>query len=459
MDEREERYIPAWKGVHSTGGAVPVVNDKGEVSMEKVKVKRYRAGERPDYASEDNSSSTDDEEDQITSLVYQRKQQKKKTIAVDIKPEQAAADRRLQRLKQLSVSDNKPQRARRQREVIEAVVEEDEEENKPEAIHEHDKHRVNENKEQPEEDEESSEDEDEIENRRKRARQRALERQKIQPVVEELEVQEEDKKEEEEGSGEESSEWETETESEDDTPMLKPVFVSKSQRLTVLEREAEEAKAQAKYEEEEAKWEKRRDESRAILAKTMQAELDAETSKLLTENDIDDEDEHYNEEEEFAAWKVRELKRIKRDQEKRAQQEAEKLEIERLRDLDEEARLKELQKRERVITNKKEKGKMKFMQKYYHRGAFFLDKEEDVLKRDVSAPTLEDHFDKQVMPKVMQVKNFGKMSRTKYTHLVDQDTSTKDSPWSQIPKPMESKLESKRAGAKPVFDRPSKRKR
>lgn len=54
----------------------------------------------------------------------------------------------------------------------------------------------------------------------------------------------------------------------------------------MLEREAEEAKAQAKYEEEEAKWEKRRDESRAILAKTMQAELDAETSKLLTENGI-----------------------------------------------------------------------------------------------------------------------------------------------------------------------------
>jgi len=31
------------------------------------------------------------------------------------------------------------------------------------------------------------------------------------------------------------------------------------------------------------------------------------------------------------------------------------------------------------------------------------DKDDDVLKRDFSAPTLEDHFNKTVLPKVMQV--------------------------------------------------------
>ena len=46
-----------------------------------------------------------------------------------------------------------------------------------------------------------------------------------------------------------------------------------------------------------------------------------------------------------------------------------------------------------------------------------------MFKRDFGQATLEDHFDKTVLPKVMQVKDFGRAGRTKYTHLVDQDTT------------------------------------
>ena len=35
---------------------------------------------------------------------------------------------------------------------------------------------------------------------------------------------------------------------------------------------------------------------------------------------------------------------------------------------------------------------------------FFQDDEQDVFKRDFSAPTLEDHFNKTILPKVMQVR-------------------------------------------------------
>ena len=95
----------------------------------------------------------------------------------------------------------------------------------------------------------------------------------------------------------------------------------------------------------------------------------------------------------------------------------------------EEERRQEARVNPKTITNKAAKGKYKFLQKYYHRGAFYLDKDDGVFKRDFSGATLEDHFDKTVLPKVMQVKNFGRSGRTKYTHLVDQDTTQFDSPW------------------------------
>ncbi len=62
------------------------------------------------------------------------------------------------------------------------------------------------------------------------------------------------------------------------------------------------------------------------------------------------------------------------------------------------------------------KEEWKFLQKYWHKGAFFQetsdnpysrDQVDDVYTRDYSAPTGEDKLDKSVLPKVMQVRLLG----------------------------------------------------
>ena len=49
--------------------------------------------------------------------------------------------------------------------------------------------------------------------------------------------------------------------------------------------------------------------------------------------------------------------------------------------------------------------------------------DEDVLRKHDYTEATESTVDVSMLPKVMQVKNFGKRGRTKYTHLLDQDTT------------------------------------
>ena len=457
FDNRPQTYGEI--GILSTAGAVPIKNDKGEISMQKVKVQRYISGKRPEYATGwDQSDEDSDGQDFISKRrggdrgrdkerMYKKESSSSSSDSsrspsparnrerAEDRAEQTstADDPRLRRLLEARLREKEDQesdedeeerrdRLRRRRrvqepEIVEEMkIEDEDEDNKDDII-----------KEESEDDDDSDDsdsddemDEQAVQRRRDLMRQRAIAKAQMGVKQEELLAKEEEK----EGSEEEeeSSEEETDSEEEEQEARLKPVFVRAKDRLTIQEREREEMKArQAEREAQKLAEERRRASLRMVeneVRKTQMAERKAAEGDTVGFDEINTDDE--NDEVEYETWKVRELRRLKRDREEREAFVKEQAELDRFRNLTEDQKREEMKINPKQITNKATKGKYKFMQKYYHRGAFYLEDEENVLKRDVSHATLEDKFDKSILPKVMQVKNFGRSGRTKYTHLVDQ---------------------------------------
>ena len=144
-------------------------------------------------------------------------------------------------------------------------------------------------------------------------------------------------------------------------------------------------------------------------------------------------------EKERDAWEVRELERLLQAQDLRDQQEAEKAEYLRRHGMTDEERLLEdealglYQRPGEQREKSKDSDQSNFMQRYYHRGAFYMD-DEEWDKNDVRhkakdyerAATGSDKIDKRNLPKVMQVKNFGlARQNTKYKGLAREDTTDK----------------------------------
>ncbi|MFS7908568.1 putative microfibrillar-associated protein [Helianthus anomalus] len=304
-------------------------------------------------------------------------------------------------------------------------------------------------------------DEDALDERRRRIREKLLQREQEEAAM----IPEEEEEDEDEDE-EESSEYETDSEEEQmGMAMVKPVFVPKSERDTIAEREKIEAEEHAIEELMKRRAEERKVETKQIVVEEIRKDMQIQKN-LEAEADIADveTDDELNEAEEYEAWKAREIARIKRDRDDRDAMVKEREEIERVRNMTEEERREWERKNPKPSSAPKQK--WRFMQKYYHKGAFFQDDPDDksgtvgadgIFRRDFSAPTGEDKMDKSILPKVMQVKHFGRSGRTKWTHLVNEDTTDWNNPWTNND-PLRAKYNTKMAGMNMPIAKPKGKK-
>lgn len=263
----------------------------------------------------------------------------------------------------------------------------------------------------------SAETAEEVAARRARVRQR-LGHRSAEPMPE-PESSSSSEEEEEESEEEESSSEEEEEEA------LAATFVPRHARTTILEAKELERKERARIDREKARREERAEESRALVARVVTQEerekrVDEDAgSDVGAPDDADDLDDPV----EFEAWRLRELSRANRDKDEREAAEREAAETERRRRLTAEQRAAEDAENRPAA---KPRTKWKFLQKYHHKGAFFMDDlaDNDVRHRETDGAVGVDKFDRAQLPKVLQVKDFGFAGRTKYTHLVDQDTTS-----------------------------------
>ena len=398
----------------STLGAAVSASAK-DGRMEKVRVRRYWPGQRPGWAE-------DDEDDDMTAVIAQRKA--------------AAGGARLDR----GGSDRAAVAARRRAALEAEVVEGSDSDGSDEAPARAASGGVAQQPLAQEGDaragagtqEEQEEADDDIDTRRAHARARLKAREEELLAVGSGSDEGSD-----ESESESESEYETETDSDDDgsfgvRAIAKPVFVRKAERESIQERERMEAAEEAREEAKVARREDRKVETRQKITSEILREQEPGAGDEATEwEEMPDDDDEADEAALYEAWRIRELRRVRREISERAAAEHAKAEIERRRKMTDAEIEREDQDAFKNTKSGMKEEKWGFMQKYYHRGAFFQDVKEDgsgmlepLYQRDVGAKTgWEDQFDRAQLPKVMQKRNFGKISQVKWTHLVDNDTT------------------------------------
>ncbi|GAX85435.1 hypothetical protein CEUSTIGMA_g12851.t1 [Chlamydomonas eustigma] len=459
--------------------AADVESDKGRVAQ--TKVRRYWAGRAPDW------SDAHEQGDQTLQESGPRERTRTETAPVIIKK---TDDPRLRRLAQTHHRDEDIEDAlQRRREIRAAEVvrrkrgdEDDEDAIKTVSEHVSLDQQVRTVKSEPAEEEAEDqvpsssgrhpadqEDDDELIRRRQSVREKLLLQQRQQDEALAAATANAQLDDEEDN---EDSESEYETDSEDEAAgvrLLKPVFVPKVARETIAEREALALEEEQQAEKERRRLAERKQETQQIVRATisleeMAAREAAQGPQQIEDVDTDDDKDPADS---YEGWKQRELKRIKRDREEKEKLEKEIQERERLRSMTDAER--EAWDRANPKAQKQgEKKKLRFLQKYWHKGAYFQEGADDerssaggyeIFQRDYSAPTGEDKFDRAILPEVMQVKNFGRAGRTKWKHLVAEDTTyqalMQDDPMIQSLKEASRKREE--LGARPEdFKKPKK---
>ncbi|KAL8779468.1 MAG: hypothetical protein Q9213_006922 [Squamulea squamosa] len=261
-----------------------------------------------------------------------------------------------------------------------------------------------------------------------------LEREREEEGFETAESEDSKAGEDSEASNEESESGSEETSSEDEAPrrLLRPTFIKKDKR--------KDGDAAINGKTEDDMWLVQEAERKAKANAVIQEQLDKDVAARAAGKKDWDDDEDVDAEEvddaddidpetERAAWKLRELKRVKRDREAIEEAEKEREEIERRRNLTKEER--EAEDREFLEQQKEEregKGRMGYMQKYFHKGAFFQDdaKAGGMDRRDIMGSRYQDDVvNRELLPEYMQIRDMtrlGRKGRTKYKDLKSEDT-------------------------------------
>jgi microfibrillar-associated protein 1 len=255
-----------------------------------------------------------------------------------------------------------------------------------------------------------------------------------------------------------SSDKSEEYESNEDDVLMRPVFVSKQQRVTINEDQIKEIEEREISEQQEKIKELKRKQTKEILKKYQEEEENKKNETNENPNDEDeiempDDTDNPDDLDEYEKWKIRELRRIKIQFEEDEKKLKEKLEIERRRNLTNDQREAENLRLGSDDTLKPFKSKIMFLQKYYHKGAFFQnDSKQDldhIYNRDTNLPTWQDKIDRSAMPKILQKRRGteNKKGQTKYTHLTAEDTTCFDRNF-MVPENITNKFMSSSGGYK-----------